>query len=292
MKVRNLRVQAILHLVTAILVVVPLTGTAQRAKSLSVVIEGLRAMPAGEETSYGYIPEDGRRLFLELKRQVGLIIVDTVTSLHSRVEPSGIRARVVRQLQDRSVIIGPPPSDLKVLGYGYVPELVAEVSPGHADLLAFRVTFSLACGWSDADLYLFRLEDGHWSKLLAQVSSDYGDISAGQGYFQYRISAGNEAGITLLMTTFVQPWCTSVWHPVRYSIYRIAQSIPEAERLFSGTTDIIAIDEGYDIRTEVGGFSLAYTVENEADPASRVRETLRLNVNGREVAATRSRPGG
>ncbi len=266
-----------------------LAGASEQPASLGALLQGLRAIPGDEETAHGYIPEDGRRLLLELKKQVGLTIVNTVTSLHSKRDPSEIRAMVTEGLRARDVSIGPHPDVLKRLGYGYIPELEVTASPGQASLFGVRVTFSLACGWQDADLYLFRFREGGWSKVLVQASSEYGDISAGQGGFEYRITDSSEGGAILVMTLFVQPWCTSVWHPLRYSIYRILPSLPSAVRLTSGTTDAVAIDEGYDIEAEESGFSVTYTVLNETD---RARETLHLRVRGTEVSRSHSRPGG
>jgi len=286
---RNRKLTLVLLWASVFLPAAQVAAADQQPRSLAAILQGLRAIPVDEETSYGYIPEDGRRLLVNLKEEVGRTIINTVTSIHTRPAASEIQARIIEELGSRDVVIGPPPDVQKYLSYGYVPELEVTPSPGDGNLVGIRVTFSLACGNDDADLYLFRFGKGGWSKVLVQASSDYGDISAGQGDFEYRMSSPSRGGAVLILTAFVQPACTSVWHPIRYSIYTVLPSLPEAERLSSAVTDAVAIDEGYEATAVPGGFTITYSVD---DAGFRIRETLHLNVIGREVKESRTRPGG
>jgi hypothetical protein len=261
--------------------------------SLAAKIDRLRTIPAVEPNIYGFIPEDARTLLIDFKREVGLTVARSIETLDPGKAADGVRSEVIAALRRRGVAVGQEPDYQKELGYGYVPQVQVRTLPGPGSMLGVTVEFSIPCSGFDTTLYIFRYSGGSWSQVLVQDRSEFGgDIAGGQGAFAYRTSSPDAMGSVLVFTAFVLPHCTSVWHPVLYSLYRIPSALSKAVLIASGTTDAIALDEGYQITTERSGFALSYVTSGVEEPGDRFREVLHFRVKGNQVESSRSRPGG
>lgn len=287
-----MRSQSVSLLVTLFLAAAQVTNVSSHENdSLAEKIERLRAIPAVEPSIYGFIPEDARTLLIDFKKEVGLTIARSMEALDPEQTDDVVYSELIAALGRRGVAVGQQP-DQKELGYGYVPLLQVKKLPGLGNMVGVTVEFSIPCSGSDTTLYIFRHSGGAWSQVLVQDRSEFGgDIAGGQGAFEYRTSSSDATGTILVFTAFVLPHCTSVWHPVLYSLYRIGSSLPKAVLIASGTTDMVALDEGYQITAEGSGFALSY-VASSVEERDRFREVLHFRVKGNEVKKTRSRPGG
>ncbi len=130
--------------------------------------------------------------------------------------------------------------------------------------------------WRDGD---------NWRSLLVEDSGEYGEISGAYGAFSFRVSAPAPDGTFVVVAANVPPWCTSVWHPLRYVAYRVAPSEGKVTRLVSGSTELIASDEGYEIDVATERFSLEYAAND--DSHARVRKVVTYEItadDARQIA--------
>ena len=76
------------------------------------------------------------------------------------------------------------------------------------------------CG-SDTSFYLFRKVAGAWQLAAEQEANEYEDVSGAQGSFQYAVSPPDAAGGFFVVTTNINPWCSSNWQSLRYWVFRV-----------------------------------------------------------------------
>jgi hypothetical protein len=265
------------------------SGAGEASRSLAEVTKGLRALPADEKAAGQAIPETGRKLLADLKREVGLTILE-VAPTRGKKEPEKIREDILKKLKSRDVVVGIEEKE-PAGGFGRVTALEVAVSPQDEELLAVEASFSLPCGWTDTDFYLFRFTVRRgWTSILIQTVAEYGDISGAQGRFDFAMSNKSEEGSTLVVTAHVPPQCKAVNLPIRYNAYRVSQGALEAQALFSGITPEGSADGSFKLQAEEAGMALSYTAGAVSGKApDGARETLHLRPRGTKLEITRSR---
>ena len=273
-------------------------GAGEEPRSLADLTKALQALPADDKAASEAIPEKGRKLLADLKREVGLTIQEIVPT-GGKQDADKIRDDLVKKLKSRDVQVGSEEKKEKEKeekkektagGFGRVADLEVAVSPQDEDLLAVEATFSLPCGWTDTDFYLFRYTKRGWKNILVQTTAEYGDISGGQGRFDYAMSNKSEEGSTLVVTAFVQPQCKAASLPIRYNVYRVSPGPLEAQSVFSGITSVGAVGGTYELQQEDVGMALSYTIPGPSAKApGGTLETLHLRPRGTKLEITRSR---
>jgi hypothetical protein len=264
---------------------------ASAGSTLSTICEELRGLPVTEAHSLGEVPARAKPLLKRMKGELHGVVSSIVATVGATPDSDGlVRERLMAALAERGVAVGDEPDISRGLGYGYVVDVGARMPPGHARLLGVTVTLSIPCG-SDSSLYLFRSDVGRWAPVLKLEVDGYDVTSEAQGAFGYDVSPAAPDGSFLILTASIGPWCTSVWQPLRYHLFRVPPSPAPAVLLRSGSTGLTAADEGYEITPERDGFTLAYKVNDTEAPGMRIPERLRLRVRGEEVSEARSRSG-
>jgi hypothetical protein len=116
---------------------------------------------------------------------------------------------------------------------------VTSPQPG---VVAVQVTLQIICG-SDSSLFLYRFEDGAWRLVLDRERNDYDSIAGAAGSFDFRVSAPDAHGSFLVLTTDINPWCTSNWQMLHWQVDRINRGWRDAEPI---ALDQCGIFLGYD----------------------------------------------
>ena len=258
-------------------------------RSLAEVTKALQALPADEKAASGAIPEKGRKLLADLKKEVGLTIQEVVPDGDWK-DPGKVRDNIVKKLMSRGVLVETERNGKGGAGgFGRVTGLHVAVPPQDENLLAVEASFSLPCGWTDTDFYLFRYTRRGWLNILVQSAAEYGDLGGGQGRFGYATTARSEGGSVLVVTAHVPPSCKAANLPIRYNAYRVSLGTLEAQTLFSGITPTASVDGTYKLQQEEAGMALSYPASGGStqDPAG-ARETLHLRPRGTRLEITRS----
>ncbi len=265
-----------------------LAGEAPR--SLAETTKALQALPADEKAAAGAIPEKGRKLLADLKKEVGMTIQEVVPTGGGK-DAGKIRDDIIKKLKSRDVFVG---TDQKAAGgFGRVTRLQVALSSQDENLLTVETGFSLPCGWTDTDFYLFRHGKRGWQNILLQSSAEYGDISGGQGRFGYAMSAKSEDGAVLVVTAHVPPTCKAENLPILYNVYRVSPGPLEAQALFSGITAEASVDGTFKLQPQDAGMSLSYPISGPSAKApGGARETLRMLPRGTRLEITRDKPSG
>ena len=259
----------------------------EEAGSLAEVTKQLQALPADEKAAADAIPEKGRKLLADLKKQIGLTIQEVVPA-GGKKDAGKIRENILKKLKNRHVLVAGESKEAAG-GFGRVTALDVVVPPQSEDLLGVKASFSLPCGWTDSDFYLFRYGKRGWTNILLQAAAEYGDISGGQGRFDYALSKKSDEGSLLVVTAFVPPKCKAVNLPIRYNAYRVSPGSLEAQSVFSGVTSVGSADGTYKLQAEEAGMALSYTAAGSSPQSpGGTRETLHLQPRGTRLEITRS----
>lgn len=268
-----------------------LAADAVSKDALPQIVAELRRLPLTEDYAFGMVPEEGKNSLRLFKAELERVVMEAVDASDGGAHVSDdVRRRVIEVLRSRGVVIGSQPDESDGLGYGRILSVDASVPNGHSDVLGVTMTGAIPCG-TDTSLYLFRRIGGVWKLALVEAAPPYDEISGALGSFQYRVSPSGRDGSFLVLTASIPPWCTSVWHPIHYRVYRVAAASSQAVRLAAGATD--AVNVSYEVRIELepDGFRLVYMGYNESDPGFSIEEHLRLRVEGPRVVTQRTRPG-
>lgn len=269
-----------------------LAADAVSKDALPQIVANLRRLPVTEDNAFGLVPEEGKNLLRLFKAELERVVMQAVAASDGGTHVSeDVRGRVVEALRRRGVVVRPPPDESNELGYGLILSVDASVPNGLSDVLGVTITGAIPCG-TDTSLYLFRRVASGWEPVLVEAAPPYDDISGALGSFQYRVSPPASDGSFLVLTADIPPWCTSVWHPIRYRVYRVTASSSQAVRLAAGATSAVNVSYEVRIDLEPDGYRFVYMTYDDSDPGMRLEEHLRLRVEGTRVATQRTRPGG
>jgi hypothetical protein len=177
-----------------------------------------------------------------------------------------------------------PESDYR---YGSIYGVNIRQPPSHPELLAATTAIGVRCG-KDSSLYLFKRVGERWELILTQEANGYEDISGAQGMFDYAISPPDAKDDFFIVTANVNPWCTSNWQSIRYSLLRIGPSASEPQIMASGEKEIyLGVDVPYELAA--GPHWLSINFEGDAskkeimDGETSRRHVLKYIVNGEKA---------
>lgn len=135
-------------------------------------------------------------------------------------------------LEKRSYSVDELPKDAN--NYGFQLEFDVRRMPGHSNLIGITATFQIKCGM-DSVLVLFAPEDGTWKEVLRWTSPPYKTVAGAFWSFDYAVSPPDESGQWFLVAKSIDPWCSSTWSTIRYSVLRPVAGSLNPERVFSGS---------------------------------------------------------
>ena len=245
------------------------------------------------------IPLAARPLLTDLKHQMRDLIVETISALGTE-SPSAesLRRTLWEQLTIHGVAIEQPKEgtgaeDFTESGYalGDVFDIQVQRPAGHPDLIVVTTTLEIPCG-RDTSLYVVQKRDQLWTLVLAQEANEYENVSGAQGRFRYAISPADAKNDFFIVTANVNPWCTSNWQALRYSVVRIGATAYQPWVLAAGE-ETIYLGATPPYRLEVGKKWFSITFEgnsNQADIANGInsRKHVVKYVIQRERARTSS----
>jgi hypothetical protein len=287
-KIRLLRASLLLAVF-----MIPVSNDGPRCdESLATSLQKLRKLPESEEYSYGTVPPEAQSALLKIKRELRDLILFRL----NHAEPGQDLARetrdgLIHELKDQGIVVGKEPDYRTELGYGYVLQVNVESLGNDASLVVTTTRLSITCG-DDSSLMVFRRGPSGWQTILVDEAPIYDQISGAHGSLEWRASERKSKGSILLVVAEIPQWCSSVWRPLRYRAYRVGSGFEKPVQLISDSTEAIAMDEGYAIHVEPFSFALSYSANDENDPGSRVKKTVKFRVHGNTVLAEKTRPDG
>jgi hypothetical protein len=220
------------------------------------------------------IPSAARPLLTRLKHQIRDVIAETINAKgNESLPPESLRRTVWDQLATRGVTIEQPrdgtideDSIESSYSFGEVYDIEIQKPNSSPELLAVTTTLQIPCG-SDSSLYVFQRSDQPWKLVLAQEANDYAEVSGAQGIFSYAISPAETDNNFFVVTVNVNPWCTSNWQSIRYSVLRIGLGAYQPRMLVSGEQTIYLGVGPPPYRLEVGRKWFSITFEGDSSDA-------------------------
>jgi hypothetical protein len=185
------------------------------------------------------IPPAARPLLTTLKHQLRDLISRTLDSHGGQsAQLDNVRAALVLELQKQGVAFEKPKwivIDKNYVDNGYVYGDIWGVTvqnmPDDPNLVAATTTIGVCCG-QDTSFYLFRRSGRQYHLVIAQESNDYDEVSGAQGNFHYAVSPLSSTGRFFVVTSNVNPWCSSNFQGIRYKVLREGASPYEPKVLF------------------------------------------------------------
>jgi hypothetical protein len=115
-------------------------------------------------------------------------------------------------------------------------------------------------------LYLFKYEGSEWKLVLAEEVTGYERVSGARGTFEFGISWPDDDGGFFVVTTSVNPWCSSNWQTITYRVLRPGPS-PTEPRVLLSRAQTIWLNDELPYRLDVGenGFTLSFHDERYLD---------------------------
>jgi hypothetical protein len=225
------------------------------------------------------IPVSARPLLITLKHELRDLISNRLRSEGREVSTQQVQASVIVDLKHSGVIVTEPAcviidADFVDTGYEYGDIYDITIKRPHDcfDLIAVTTTLGVLCG-QDSSLYLFKYEDRNWKLILASEASDYDLISGAQGGFDFGVSFPDQNGEFFVVTTSVNPWCTSNWQAITYRVLRPGTSAYQPRELFKRKKVIWLIDDPpYRLEVRGTGFTLSFHDEEYLEMHNRGEE--------------------
>ena len=120
--------------------------------------------------------------------------------------------------------------------YGFQLEFHARREPASSNLIGITAGFQIECGW-DTVLAVFERDGNSWKPALEWTSKPYKTVAGGFWAFDYGISPAR-SGQWFVVTKFINPWCSSTWSSIHYSVLRPSHSGLDPVVLYSGSDSI------------------------------------------------------
>jgi hypothetical protein len=118
--------------------------------------------------------------------------------------------------------------------YGFQLMFDVRRGPDHSGLIGITSTFQIECGM-DSVLVLFAPENNSWKEVVQWTSKPYKTVAGAFWSFDYQVSPPDESGHWFVVTKSIDPWCSSTWSMIRYSVLRPVPGSLTPDRIFSGS---------------------------------------------------------
>jgi hypothetical protein len=155
---------------------------------------------------------------------------------------------------------------------GYLGRVTLEIQTG---FLLVRTSVGVQVCGTDDSAYIYEWKEDRWRRIWQSEQDDYEE----KKYFPQRLVdvkispvdwlPHHDRTAHLIVTTGVLPWCSSVWQPVYYRVWRIKDNVPNPLLLLD-ETDQADIAEPTHARVSENDVFVEYQVI--ADDAMRVSE--------------------
>ena len=238
---------------------------------------------------YDDVPVAARPLLTCLKHQLRDLISSTINAESNGSDtPQQLRTLILTQLRNDGVTMTAEEPEEDVADennldppyvYGDIFDISIEQPGGHPELLVATTTIGVCCG-ADTSLYLFKKSGDGWKLTLAQEAGEYEDVSGAHGSFQYEISKPDGNGNFFVATANVNPWCTSNWQSLRYSVMRVGPSAYQPRVLLNASDTIyLGVDQPYNLDVKGNSFSLDFEGESKNPDELNRRHFLKYRVS-------------
>ena len=171
--------------------------------------------------------------------------------------------------------------------YGYVLDVRAIRFPLNPAILGITFSVQIPCG-EDTGALLVRRSGGRWETDFTLDSGPYKSIDGAFGRLQVGVTPPAEDGSYYFVSANVNPWCTSNWQALRYSVHRLVAGRAPEEIFASQEIIYVGRDEPvYDLRVEKSGFSLSFAASDDDNPGDTVERTVTRSLAGKAVQQLR-----
>jgi hypothetical protein len=241
------------------------------------------------------IPSAARPLLTRLKHQLrDFISAEINTQENRRKSAELLQASILSDLRASGVTVEDPEDEDasesyldSSYTYGTVSEISIQRPHLHPELLAVTTTLGVRCG-SDTSIYLFKKTGAQWDLVLAQEANGYEDVSGAQGMFDYAVSPPDAQNNFFVVTMNVNPWCTSNWQSLRYSVLRIGPNADQPQIMAKGKEEIyLGVDVPYKLSVGHHWFSINFEGDASRDEIMNgeinTRHVVKYIINGEKV---------
>jgi hypothetical protein len=213
------------------------------------------------------IPATVKPLLTELKHELIDLISYTMNddTLHWK-SPDDLKTEVLSRLRHAGVNLPKENDDrykeeerTREYTYNQINGITIESPVNYKNLLVVTTTLWVMCG-EDTSFYVFKKEKKGWELLLSQEAKNYDDIKGAHEMFGYSISPTDKRGGFFIVTANVNPWCTSNWQRIRYSVMRAGKNPYKPKTLLEKSDTIyLGVDPPvYKIKTEPDRFKIEF----------------------------------
>jgi hypothetical protein len=274
--------------VLTFLILSPFPFVQAQTGKLHDLAEQLRAIDTGgKRNPSGEVPPAAQKLLPQFKAGLREIIGRTLNE-HSSSSPEALHKQILADLKKEGIeVLNAAQRDGYYTAdgddFGSLYDVTVRQPARHSDLMAVVTNLTIPCG-SDASLGLYRRDGTGWQLILVEESNGYKDISGGQGSFQFGISPPDADGNWYLVTTDVNPWCSSNWQQLRYKVLRQGEDFHHPVVLLDEHSSIyLGTDLPYKLTLNPRGFELHMVAAQGLDDSILTRE----HVGNYEVSGNR-----
>jgi len=257
--------------VRQIWLILALSGCAFAQSPILETVKKLQSFPV-EDGNTDVAPELGR-LHQQLKHQLRDFAIEAMNR----------GADIDTELARKGIALSAKEGDPH---YGQILKVAVDRKPnGLPTWAALKTTLGVMCG-EDSSLYLLEREDTGWKVRLAVESELKKDVSTALGWPVYGFSKAGLDDRFLLVSTNINPWCSSVWQTLRVTAYVITTGPNHAKRVFN-EDKTICIEDDVDMQVQGDGFQVKYLGEMSLSPGNRRTHIRRyaLTENGMKRVA-------
>lgn len=252
------------------------------------------------------LPLAAKPLLTTLKHQLRDLMADLLRFEGRDTSTVLLNAKVIEELRHSGVYLQEPLCATvdenyfdRGYDYGDIDNITVERPGSCIDLIAVTTTIGVCCG-EDTSLYLFKHDGIQWKLILQHEANNYDEVSGAQGRFQYGISPVDEHGDFFVLAANVNPWCTSNWQMLRYTVLRPGSNPGEPRVILSEQHSIFLLDDpSFTLKVRGESFRLAFHDESFMDLSNlgievdwddpKSERMMGYTVNGDRVTLVRNR---
>jgi hypothetical protein len=262
----------------------PTVSLGQQPFDIADTLRQLRQVTVVDGIGYD-VPPSAIPLLTQLKHQLLNTFREALKESGSSVTGAQVRQRMLSRLEEADVRIGRRDNGI----YGDIDDVQVGRPSGHADLVVFVSTISIACG-EDSSIYVFQRRNRRWRMVIAVERDGYKQVDGAIGNLQYGVSPPDRHGRWFLVYANISPWCTSFWNGLHYVAARAGTAANRPQVVREGT-EAIYLGTDYGPRLKVGrdDFRLDFESDLLLDMGVMIRtHVVRYRVSGNH--ATRIPP--
>lgn len=183
--------------------------------------KALLALPIGDGLQTN-VSTDAQNAIAKMKSRLNDLFIAYMACASPEIEPDQVERGLSSiahafTLESRSYGANELPKEAN--NYGFQLDFDAKRPSANPEIIGISASFQIECGW-DSMLDVFVRDGISWKQVIQWTSKPYKTVAGAFWSFDYVISPPDRNGRWFVVAKSVDPWCSSTWSDIQYSVLR------------------------------------------------------------------------